>query len=118
MVHTVCVCTIHQNVKLMLKNTKLDAITNGEFKTYKHCVVKLLHNPPEVRSITCDTEVRAILEKSFEENCIEKIMFRQWISVDHCNLGMLQKLSTEFIDLFCDKLSILIRHDFISNILS
>lgn len=119
--HTVCVCTTHQNVKLMIENVKMGAITNGELPTYKHCISKMLCNPPsidcnmsECSSCPGDFEIRNILEKSFEDNLIEKVTFRQWVSVDRCNLETLQKSSAEFIEYFCDKLSTLVRHDFIA----
>ena len=34
--------------------------------------------------------------------------------MDCCNLETVQKSTEEFIDLFCEKLQILLRHDFIS----
>ncbi|GBM67255.1 hypothetical protein AVEN_213590-1 [Araneus ventricosus] len=58
-----------------------------------------------------ETELRIILQESFDENFIEQVQLRQWISVDHCNLEILEKSSEEFIDLFCSKLSSLVRHD-------
>ena len=119
--HAVCVCTTHQNVKLMIENAKLGVITNSELKTYKHCVAKMLCNPPSLHCImndctSCpgDAEIRKTLKKSFQENLIEKITFRQWVSVDRCTLETLQKPSAEFLDLLCDKLSVLVRHDFIA----
>ena len=32
--HLVCVCTIHQNVKLMMAGSRLKALTDGEMKHY------------------------------------------------------------------------------------
>lgn len=119
--HAVCVCTTHQNVKLMIENAKLGTITNNELKTYRHFMAKMLCNPPsidclmsECKSCPGDKEIRLTLERSFQEKLIEKITFRQWISVDRCTLETLQKPSTEFIDLICNKLTVLIRHDFIA----
>lgn len=31
--HTVCVCTTHKNIILMMENVKLDALTDGKLKT-------------------------------------------------------------------------------------
>lgn len=42
--YTVCVCATHQNMKLMIKHTKLDALTDSKLKTYKHS--KILCNLP------------------------------------------------------------------------
>lgn len=33
--HSDCLCTTHQNVKLMIKSTKLNAVTNGKMQNYK-----------------------------------------------------------------------------------
>ncbi|XP_063215804.1 uncharacterized protein LOC134527239 [Bacillus rossius redtenbacheri] len=119
--HAVCVRTIHQYVKLMIENAILCDLTNGEFKTYKHCLPQMVCNPP---TIDCNighctycpgtAAIQTILEKLFEEHLIRKITFRQWISVDRCNLETLQKSSADLIDLLCDKLSLLVRHDFIA----
>lgn len=51
---------------------------------------------------------------AFDENMIEKVTFQQWISVDRCNFETLKKTAIEFIDLFCEKLSVLAQHDFIA----
>lgn len=119
--HSVCVCTTHQNVKLMIENAKLNTVTNGNIKNYKQCLAKVLCNPSSIdcnmgKCIYCpgETELRTILQESFAENLIEKVQFRQWVSVDRCNLEMFEKSSEEFIDLFCSKLSSLVQHDFIA----
>lgn len=105
----------------MIENARLGVITNGELKSYKHCLAKMLCNPASIdcnmgncTSCPGNGEIRTTLEKAFEENMVEKITFRQWISVDRCNLETLQKSSAEFIDLFCDKLSVLVCHDFVA----
>ena len=46
--HSVCVCTIHQNVKLMFTGAKLDSVTGGEFKLYRHCLAAIQCNPPRI----------------------------------------------------------------------
>lgn len=119
--HAVCVCTIHQNVKLMIENSKLGAITDGQLITYKHCLPKMLCNPPSVDCnmndcVQCpgESEIRSILEKAFEENLVDKITFRQWLYVDRCNLETIEKPSSEFIDILCEKLQVLVQHDFIA----
>lgn len=119
--HSVCVCTSHQNIKLMIENAKLNTVTNGNLKNYKQCIAKMLCNPS---SIDCNmghceycpgvTDIRKILQVSFDENLIEQVQFRQWVSVDRCTLDILQKTSEEFIDLFCSQMSSLVQHDFIA----
>lgn len=119
--HSVCVCTSHQNVKLMLENAKISSLTNGELHTYKHCIAKALCNPASIKCYfgECSTcpgtdYIKNLLEEKFEEKGIEKITFRQWISVDRCNLETIEKSTSDFIELFIQLLSALIRHDFIA----
>lgn len=119
--HTVCICTIHQNVKLMVENCKINSITNGQIKTYKDCLTKMVCNPVSIdcyfsNCASCPgvDDIIKILEGGFQENLIETLTFRQWISVDRCNLETVQKPVQEFINIFCEKLQVLLRHDFIS----
>ena len=44
--HSVCVCTIHQNVKLMILGAKLPELSSSEFKTYHDFVARIICNPP------------------------------------------------------------------------
>lgn len=119
--HAVCVCTTHQNVKLMIENTKLGALTNGQLNTYKHCLAKMLCNPPNINCYMSECRecpgvapIRIIIEEAFEENLIENVTYRQWVSVDRCNLETLQKSNEDFINVFCEKLTLLVKHDFVA----
>ena len=49
-------------------------------------------------------------ENVFQSNVIEKITYRQQISVDRWNLETLEKSSSEFVELFCSKLSFIVLH--------
>lgn len=109
--HSVCVCTTHQNIKLMIENAKIDSLTNGKLPTYKHCIARVLCNPASIEchlgkcsSCPGTEEVKTILDESFEDNSIEKVTFRQWISVDRCNLETIEKSTSEFVDLFTENL--------------
>ena len=47
--HSVCVCTFHQNVKLMMIGGKLSDLTASDgtsLKTYQHCIAQAICNPP------------------------------------------------------------------------
>ena len=54
--HSVCVCTIHQNVKLMIVSGKLECMTDGQLKHYRHCFATMQCNPPNIECYfsTCD----------------------------------------------------------------
>ena len=48
--HTVCVCTIHQNVKLTMiggKVAELSAYDDVPLKEYNHCLAIIICNPPQ-----------------------------------------------------------------------
>jgi hypothetical protein len=48
--HSVCVCTIHQNVKLMLEACKISELTRSSedhLSTYQHCLSTMICNPPQ-----------------------------------------------------------------------
>ena len=46
--HSVCVCVTHQNVKLMIAGTRLEALTQGEFKHYNDFLAFIQCEPPTV----------------------------------------------------------------------
>ena len=112
--HNVCVCTIHENVKLMLKSIK--AINQEEIMD------KLLCNSAE-RTDQCfyrvcgmcpnKEEVQEHLSTLLEENCNDEMVFQQWLTVDHCDLETIIKPTDEFVPFFIDKIDKLITHDFI-----
>ncbi|GBM52467.1 hypothetical protein AVEN_36318-1 [Araneus ventricosus] len=49
-----------------------------------------------------------------EKHLIETVIFRQWVSVDRCNLEILKKSADEYVDIFCRDLKVLLRRDFIA----
>ena len=56
--HSVCVCTIHQNVKLMMNGGKIPGITandNNPLKTYDHCLAQIICNPPQPCSLLLES---------------------------------------------------------------
>jgi hypothetical protein len=55
--HSVCVCTIHQNVKLMLEACKISELTrNSEhhLSVYQNCLSIMICNPPQTNCFFCD----------------------------------------------------------------
>ena len=47
--HTVCVCTLHQNTKLMFTGSKLATLSDGAFLHYGHCVTAIQCNPASIK---------------------------------------------------------------------
>jgi hypothetical protein len=55
--HSVCVCTIHLNVKLMLEACKISELTRSSehhLSTYQHCLSTMIFNPLQTNCFLCD----------------------------------------------------------------
>lgn len=122
--HSVCVCTIHQNVKIMVANVNFAEISDNQFKTYKDCISFVLCETPqpECYMMNCSScpgidRFKNKLHKCFEDKDMEycNIQFNQWVSTDRCNLETLVKPVDDFVEYFTDKLKKLIPHYFISS---
>lgn len=121
--HNICVCIIHQNVKLMLEAVKIDYITNNKIRNYKDCIQRLVCNPPApscfLRTCKMCPEIAAFKSELTEQfrtmgySNADKIKFSLWDSTDRCQLKSFEKPTNDFIDFFCKKLINLIPHNFI-----
>lgn len=95
--HSVCVCTIHQNVKLMFSGARISELvgTNGNsFPSYHHCLARILCNPPLPACHLGDcsycpgiSSFRDDLIALLDESLIDNITFKQWVSL----IGALSK---------------------------
>ena len=114
--HCVCVCTIHQNVKLMVQQLNI-----SELSTYHHCLSRIMCNPPSPSCYLGDCSTCPDVQ-SFKEEFIElmekyeidKVVFKQWVSTDRSKLETHCLPSEEFADLFCEQLEILRPHLFLA----
>jgi hypothetical protein len=85
--HSVCVCTIHQSVKLMLEACKISELARSSehhLSTYQHCLSTMICNPPQTNWFFCvcsecpgSTNLENTLEDVFTDNAIENITFKQ-----------------------------------------
>ncbi|KAL5515849.1 hypothetical protein EMCRGX_G001083 [Ephydatia muelleri] len=119
--HSVCVCTIHQNVKLMMAGGRLEALTNGWFSHYKDCLAAIQCEPPHYNcAVGKCTEcpgpdaLREELEDAMEENGVETVQYNQWTNTDRANLETRIVPVEEFLDVFMAALKKLQLHDFIA----
>ena len=60
------------------------------------------------------SKLRDDITTLLDENLIEIITFKQWISVDRSTLETYTKPVDEFVDMFCEKLELLRPHSFIA----
>ena len=122
--HAVCVCTIHQNVKLMMLDAKIAELTASDdvpLATYQHCLARIICNPPQPicyfnRCDACPgiSVVKETQTRLMDTNLIDSIVYKQWISVDTFTLETISKPADEFVDSFCEKLETLLPHSFIA----
>lgn len=123
--HNICVCTIHQNFKLLMHAIKLPAISEGVFSDYRKCIDKVLcSNPmPNCFLLECKScpgleahkqYIKALLGSNGYEYD-DEIKFHQWISTDRCDLETVVKTCEEFLEYYIEKLKKLIPHYFISS---
>ena len=128
--HSLCVCAIHQNVKLMLDGSRIS--THPRFKelvgddffgnlTYNHLLARLLCNPaqPDCFFGRCEScpgpdGLKSDLASIFEELSIDEITYKSWISVDRTNLETIVKSADDFLDGLIQSLVQLQRHSFIA----
>ena len=61
--HSVCVCTIHQNVKLMVQGVKLSDLSATNLASYQHCLTRILCNPPSPILQLCTFFKSALLKR-------------------------------------------------------
>ena len=119
--HSVCVCTIHQNVKLMINGMKLHESTTRGLTNYHTCLAKMMCNPPLPICYLgeCDycpgiEKLKETLVTLLDENLIDSITYKQWTAVDRSTLETMMKSSDEFVDSLCEKLEALRSHSFIA----
>ena len=128
-VHKVCVCTHHQNVKLMLESSMLlkkDPLNlgkEGETTGYRDYLGLLMcESPqPECYENNCDKcfnkdnrSVKAKLLTFFKDQDLNSIKFYQWLTVDRSEL-VNQEMDVEiFIELLFKKLYSLKTHHYIA----
>ena len=131
--HNVCVCTYHQNVKLMISNSQI--ATKKEFKKivgattgncyegeikYRHLVAQITCSPPreECWLSSCKqcedtTAMERKLVSIFAELDIDEVSYKQWVSTDRTELSSFTESSTEFVESLMAKLQVLKLHMFI-----
>ena len=122
--HAVCVCTIHQNVKLTMLDAKRAELTGSDdvpLASYQHCLARIICNPPQPicylnRCDACPgiSVVKETLTRLMDTNVIDSIVYKQWVSVDRCTLETISKPADDLVDSFCEKLETLHPHSFIA----
>lgn len=122
--HSVCVCTIHQNSKLMLDAIDIQQLTassNRPISNYKDCLQQITcENATESCFLSkCEicsnvTDFSKYLQGLLEEKNMFHIQFSTWTGTDRSTLQIQILPSAYFVEELCDKLIILKPHSFIA----
>eukprot|EP00112_Aurelia_sp_Birch-Aquarium-sp1_P018720 Seg4505.3 transcript_id=Seg4505.3/GoldUCD/mRNA.D3Y31 product="hypothetical protein" protein_id=Seg4505.3/GoldUCD/D3Y31 len=126
--HSVCVCTIHQNVELMLSAVKLDKDRNQIIdlmvcdRESKQCMIHRCANCPlEARvevyllqQLKSEGEELQDVASNTTEIEEERVEFQQWTTVDRSELVRQSLPVTEFVALVVEKLDNLTAHSYIA----
>ena len=116
--HSVCVCTIHQNVKLMLAD--LPATTKV---TYHDLINQFVcsNDNPNCMLHSCDKcpgpkNVVKYLQEICEvqDDSFEMVTYKQWETTDRTTLNTYTKSLPDFIEVIVSKTEKLVSHDYIA----
>ena len=122
--HSVCVCITHQNVKLMMLGVNLSELTAQNDIPLSN--ISQLPSTNDLQSTPtwmllgylwfCPgiTRLRDELLAIMEDNMIDTVVFKQWVSVDRSTLETVIKSADQFVESFCEKLEHLLPHSFVA----
>lgn len=118
--HNVCVCTMHENVDLMITALKKLRISHdrSSYTDQFLCCAEIRTHNCFLRTCTdcCDfTTFEAGLLEKLEEQSVEEISFEQWLFTDRCNIEAKTMTPEPFASFFAEKLNKFVYHDFIKN---
>ena len=117
--HSVCVCTIHQNVKLMINAVKLDKDQHELVdmlvcsRNFKECMIHRCINCPAQDLLEDYLHQQLHDESDDDEDCL--VYFQQWTTVDRSELVSHSLPLIEFIALLVKKLNDLTSHSYIAS---
>ena len=82
--HAVCVCTLHQNTKLMFIGSKIATLSDGVFLHYRHCLSAIRCNPPSINCYLSKCKqcpgvavLNQKLQDIMEEKMVDNIEYKQ-----------------------------------------
>jgi len=115
--HAVCVCTIHQNLKL--QGAKLETVS--ERYSYRNCLAEIQCNPPRVKCFfgSCEEcpgveSLQSRLDDHFNQQMIDRIEYKQWTTTDRATLETKVQSVEEFLGSYLGTLPAVVHHDFIA----
>jgi hypothetical protein len=120
--HSVCVCTTHQNMKLMLEGCHIKQLTQNDavnIETSKDCISKIICNPsqPQCYFLECANcpgadNLKKMFDDIFELNSIDNITYKKWTTTHRSQLETIVDKSSEFVEKLIENLKKLLLHSF------
>ena len=100
----------------MMVGGKIADLTAHEdipLRSYDSCLAQIACNPPQPACYlrTCHSCPGVLILKNclkilMDENLIDTVVYKQWVSVDRSTLETFNKSPGDFVDAFCEKLQI------------
>ncbi|XP_066590497.1 uncharacterized protein [Prorops nasuta] len=122
--HTICVCSIHQNVKLMMLGCNMAVLTKHmaePLEQYSDCLKMIVCPDPnfECYFLKCTKcpgthALKNMLLAVLDENSIDEITYKYWISKPRTSLETFVKCTIDFVDEFCVRITDLLLHNYIA----
>ncbi|XP_043278835.1 uncharacterized protein [Venturia canescens] len=122
--HTICVCSMHQNIKLMMLGCNLATLTSQSETSLQHygdCleIIMCQESTSDCYFNNCDKcpgvqILKNLLLDILDENGIDEVTYKYWISKPRTSMETFVKSSTDFVDNFCENLLALLPHHYIA----
>lgn len=121
--HSVCVCAIHENVRLLIDGSNIKNLTansSNPMQTYHDFLKRMICVKPSDNCyfgtcVKCPGATSLIneLENIFENEFIEEITYRQWVNVDRTTLQLMTSQVDEYLQKLQSGLEKLLLHSFL-----
>lgn len=119
--HNVCVCTIHENVKLMFGSLCALIRENDKFNSYHDLINEALcaKQTPQCHLLECKkcpgvNYVTNNIQKMLLQRNITSLNFKQWTNTDRSTIEVVSENTEKFLENLQQKLKKLIPHAFIA----
>lgn len=122
--HSVCVCTIHQNVKMMTDAINLEKLTQENAEKlidYKDFLKKINCSAPtescylnECKKCPGINMFQAYLQKLLLDSSIYEVTYGIWTETDRSTLLTVTESVTDFVETFSEKLKKLNPHSYVT----
>ena len=124
--HSVCVCTTHQNTKLMFNGSRLEVLskdTSCPLSSAKDCISFFLCHVPLQYCFFGDCEncgdteqLQLHLEQLFDENFIDEVSYKKWTNTDRSMLETVTEATEDFIVSFISLLKDYAKHSLLTTL--